>query len=277
MKYSSRSNNFSRLTKILGLILCAYSVNAYAQNIDLENMHVSAISSDAMSMVATRQAKQALPGAPAMATTMAAGQNNALQLPVDAASIETGAANGAITAAVADGVTTSLALSSGAIEMNPLISTSPLGLVAITGMKIGLAKYAETLPEDDKRLTLKTSSALWGGAAVNNMMVLFAAPPPLPLIAGVLMGIATWVHMDTQYQENDKLAAARAAQTLANAEKEKQLDTAQAATATADAEETQAAQSQAAPAATIVTAEAQVASSMEAAPSLAQEFGSSGE
>lgn len=115
----------------------------------------------------------------------------------------------AITAAIADGVTTNLALSAGAVEANPLIFTSPLGLVALTGMKIGLVKYAATLPEPEKRLTLKSTSALWGGAAANNLMVLFAAPPPFPIIAGLVMGIATWMNMGRRYEKEDQLLAAR--------------------------------------------------------------------
>lgn len=115
----------------------------------------------------------------------------------------------AIAAAVADGVTTGLALSAGAVEMNPIIAPTPLGLVAMTGMKIGLVKYAETLPQDEKRLAIKSSSAAWGGAAVNNLMVLMAAPPPVPLIAGLIMGFITWKHMGDQYEKDDQLIASR--------------------------------------------------------------------
>ncbi|RJG02028.1 hypothetical protein [Noviherbaspirillum sedimenti] len=120
-------------------------------------------------------------------------------------------ADNAITAALADGLTTGVALTAGgAIEMNPLLS-SPLGLVAMTGLKIGLIKFAETLPEEEKRTAMKAGSAVWGGAAVNNLMVLFAAPGPWSIFAGIMMGIATWMHMDGQYQEQDRLAALRAA------------------------------------------------------------------
>lgn len=118
--------------------------------------------------------------------------------------------NRAMASAVADGVTTGLALSAGAIETNPLIATSPVGLVALTGAKLGLVKYADTMSQEDKRLTLKSTSAVWGGAAVNNVMVLLAAPPPFPLLAGLIMGIATWTHMGSEYEKEDLLAAARA-------------------------------------------------------------------
>lgn len=116
--------------------------------------------------------------------------------------------NTALAAAVADGLTTSLALSAGAVESNTAISTSPMGLIALTGLKIGLIKYSENFSEPEKRLTLKSTSAIWGGATVNNIAVYLAAPPPLPIIAGLLMGIATWITMSNHYEEADTLLAA---------------------------------------------------------------------
>jgi hypothetical protein len=124
--------------------------------------------------------------------------------------LEHKAVKDARTAAVADGVTTALALSSGAMEMNPLVSTSPLGLIALTGAKIGLVNFAKTLPEQDKRMVLKTSTALWSGAAVNNLMVLMAAPTPLAVVAGVLVGVLSWRHSSNRYEEADRALAAHA-------------------------------------------------------------------
>lgn len=118
--------------------------------------------------------------------------------------------NTAIRAAVADGITTGLALSAGALETNPLISTTPLGLLALTGAKIALVKYAETLPEQEKRMVVKLSSSLWGGAAVNNLLVLLAAPTPLSLLAGLLMGFYTWRQTGEAYEAADRAIAARA-------------------------------------------------------------------
>lgn len=68
--------------------------------------------------------------------------------------------NTAMAAAIADGLTTSIALSSGAVEYNSAIPTSPLGLVALTGLKIGLIKYSESFTEPEKRLTIKSTSAI---------------------------------------------------------------------------------------------------------------------
>jgi hypothetical protein len=115
----------------------------------------------------------------------------------------------AMHAAVADGVSTSLALSAGAVETNGLIATSPIGLVALTGAKIGLVKFAGRLPEDEKRLVIKTSSSVWGGAAVNNLMVLMAAPTPLAIAAGVVAGVLWWRHSERVYERADRDIAAR--------------------------------------------------------------------
>lgn len=111
-------------------------------------------------------------------------------------------------AAVADGISTALALSAGAMEMNPLISTSPLGLIALTGAKIGLVNFAKTLPENDKRTVLKTTSAIWGGAAVNNLLVLMSAPAPLAVVAGVVAGVLAWRHTSKRYKAADRALAA---------------------------------------------------------------------
>lgn len=116
-------------------------------------------------------------------------------------------ADTATAAAIADGLTTGLALGAGAIETNPLIATNPIGLVAMTGLKIGLVQYADTLPTEDKRAVMKTSSAVWGGAAANNLLVLLAAPTPLSIVAGLVAGVMIWNHMDEKYQEEDRILA----------------------------------------------------------------------
>lgn len=115
----------------------------------------------------------------------------------------------AMQAAVADGVTTGLALSAGALEMNPLISTSPAGLLVLTGAKIGLVKYADRLPEDEKRALIKTSGSLWTGAAINNLMVLLSAPPPVAIAAGVMAGVLWWRHSTRVVEGVDREIAAR--------------------------------------------------------------------
>lgn len=115
----------------------------------------------------------------------------------------------AMGAAVADGLSTGLALSSGALEMNPLAPTSPVGLIALTGAKIGLVTYADRLPEDEKRMLIKSSSSLWTGAAVNNLMVLLSAPSPVAIAAGLVAGVLWWQHSARVYERADREIAAR--------------------------------------------------------------------
>lgn len=115
----------------------------------------------------------------------------------------------AMGAAVADGLTTGLALSAGALEMNPLVPTSPAGLIVLTGAKIALVKYAERLPQDEKRMLIKSSGSLWTGAAVNNLMVLLSTPTPVALAAGVVAGVLWWQHGTRVYERADREIAAR--------------------------------------------------------------------
>lgn len=115
----------------------------------------------------------------------------------------------AVQAAVADGVTTGLAISAGALEMNPLVSTSPAGLLALTGAKIALVNYADRLPEDEKRMVIKTSSSLWTGAAVNNLMVLLSVPSPAAIAVGMVAGVLWWQHSSRVYERADREIAAR--------------------------------------------------------------------
>lgn len=115
--------------------------------------------------------------------------------------------NTAVAAALADGITTKLALAAGGIETNASAAGFPLGLIGLTGAKILLVKYAETLPEENKRLVIKTSSAAWGGAAVNNLLIMLAVSPPVSLVAGIITGIMAWRHTTDQYATQDRLAA----------------------------------------------------------------------
>jgi hypothetical protein len=122
----------------------------------------------------------------------------------------------AMGAAVADGVSTGFALASGAVEANPLVSPTPLGLLALTGVKVAVVNYANRLPEDQKRTALKTSTAVWGGAAVNNLLVLAAVSPPFPIIAGLVMGYLGWRQMSQRYEEYDRVVALQAKQHSVN-------------------------------------------------------------
>ena len=116
----------------------------------------------------------------------------------------------AMHAAMADGITTGFALSAGALEMNPLVPTSPAGLIVLTGAKLGLVKLADELPEDEKRMVIKSSGAVWTGAAVNNLMVLLSTPTPIAIAAGVVAGVLWWRHSNRVYERADREIGARA-------------------------------------------------------------------
>jgi hypothetical protein len=149
-------------------------------------------------------ARAATPAAAAPVTTAEA---IASAIDADAPPERASISNNAIAAAVADGVSTKLALAAGGIESNALVAGFPMGLVALTGAKILIVKYAETLPEADKRVVVKAASATWGGAAFNNLLVMLAAPPPLAIAAGIVVAIITWRHTASQYDNQDRLAA----------------------------------------------------------------------
>jgi len=97
-------------------------------------------------------------------------------------------------AAWADGISTVLAVSNGAIERNPLIGTSPASLLAVTGAKLGLVQWVERseLAPEKRQRTLKALSAMWGGASINNLFILMSAQPAVALLAGVAGGWWLW-------------------------------------------------------------------------------------
>lgn len=95
-------------------------------------------------------------------------------------------------AAVLDSLSTHLAVSAGGVETNPLVTPTPVGLLALIGFKLGLIQYADTLPEDKKQRFNQTSSAFWGGASVNNLLVAASAHPLVAVGAGILSGSYLW-------------------------------------------------------------------------------------
>lgn len=104
------------------------------------------------------------------------------------------AADTARTVAVADGLSTYLALSAGAQELNPMANGSPGGLLVLTGLKFGLVQVLESsnMPEEKKRGVLRTLSAMWGAASVNNLLIAGAVNPPAALALGIISGVWWW-------------------------------------------------------------------------------------
>jgi hypothetical protein len=94
--------------------------------------------------------------------------------------------------AVADSLSTHIALGAGAVEKNALINTSPAGLIALTVIKLGVLEYADRLPENERALALKLSAALWAGISVNNLMVAAAVGGAAPFVVGAAVGYVVW-------------------------------------------------------------------------------------
>lgn len=97
-------------------------------------------------------------------------------------------------AAWADGLSTVLALSQGAVERNPLIGSSPAGLLAVTGVKLGLVEWVDRsgMTAEQRHSMLSALAALWGGASINNLLVLLSAQPAVAVLAGVAGGLWMW-------------------------------------------------------------------------------------
>lgn len=86
-------------------------------------------------------------------------------------------------AAIADGVSTLVALSNGMVEMNPIIGNNPVNVIGITVLKYTIADRIE-----DKK-ALKIMTAVWGGAAVSNTLILLTNTNPVGFIGGILFGL----------------------------------------------------------------------------------------
>lgn len=106
----------------------------------------------------------------------------------------------AVLAGIGDSVSTHLALSSGlGAEANPLVNTSPAGLIALAGAKWGLVKLVEgneSMTLDQKKTTLNLLTSAWTGVSVNNLLIALGASGPAAL-AG-LAGSALWTYAYTQ-------------------------------------------------------------------------------
>ncbi len=102
----------------------------------------------------------------------------------------------AATSALADGVSTLGVLSAGGVEMNPIMPSSPIGIALMTAAKMGLANWAETLPDQQRAEILRSMNATFGGAAVNNLLVLITAGNPIALVGGLAAGIIFWQDTD---------------------------------------------------------------------------------
>lgn len=110
-----------------------------------------------------------------------------------------GIATSAHVAAAMDSVTTAVGLSGGAVELNPLLgsSPSPLALVGLAALKMAyvdnLAKSDET-SDQQKVQNLCTASAVMGAASYNTLAVIAGGVGALPVVLALTA---------SRYQFND--------------------------------------------------------------------------
>lgn len=89
--------------------------------------------------------------------------------------------------ALADGITTKFALSTGAgIEGNWLAPTSITGIMLATAIKLAFTQYAgELLGIRRAYFALVLCIAIWGAAAANNIFIIMNAPAISSLLASL--------------------------------------------------------------------------------------------
>ena len=107
-------------------------------------------------------------------------------------------------AAVGDGVSTAVALSSGAVETNNLISTSPVGLIGLTVAKVAMPRLMRDAEPETRKKALVMTTSVWGGLTINNLLIAAFHSTPIGLAGGAVMAVWAWNH------EADKIDAEQA-------------------------------------------------------------------
>lgn len=114
------------------------------------------------------------------------------------------------TMAIGDSLSTGLGLAAGAAEANPLVNTSPLGLVALAGMKLLMLNHIDQYP-DERRVPLQRKmSSFWGGLSANNLLLAAGATGGLAVPAGILAGYL--IYNSEKFEQAEAQALAKAEQ-----------------------------------------------------------------
>ena len=92
-----------------------------------------------------------------------------------------------------DSVSTYLALQTPAVhEGNPLISTSPAGLVGLAVTKVLMLELFDAkLSPAEKRVIFPVVSAIYASATFNNLLLAASATNPVAIIGGIAAGLFT--------------------------------------------------------------------------------------
>lgn len=93
-------------------------------------------------------------------------------------------------AAATDILTTTVALSQGGYDLNPIIGTNQAMLIPMTIFKFYIINRVATSDDPDhvKKNNLNFITSLWGGAVINNFLVLVGVTSPASLMIGAVSG-----------------------------------------------------------------------------------------
>jgi hypothetical protein len=118
--------------------------------------------------------------------------------------------NAAKVSALADSLTTYGVIASGGAEVNPLIGTTPVGLLALVGAKLGMIEYVNNLPPAEREEGLDTLASIWGGVSANNLAVLLFHSSPIGMLIGGITSSVIWQNRTEQRRDDEQAQALRA-------------------------------------------------------------------
>ena len=100
------------------------------------------------------------------------------------------AKNRALLSSVTDILTTAVAFTQGARDLNPIIGTNSAMLIPVGAFKFYLIDRVASSNDTDegKKNKLNFITAVWGGASINNLLVLAGVASPATLIIGAVSG-----------------------------------------------------------------------------------------
>ncbi len=119
--------------------------------------------------------------------------------------------------ALADSLTTYGTIASGGVEVNPLIGTTPAGLLGLVGAKLGVIEYVKNLPPAEREEGLDTLSSIWGGVSANNIAVFLFHSSPIGILIGGISGVMIWQNR-IEERRNEELAQTLLPPTQGNAQ-----------------------------------------------------------
>ena len=106
-------------------------------------------------------------------------------------------------ASATDILTTTVVLSQGGYDLNPIIGTNQAMLIPMTIFKFYIINRVASSGDSDyiKKNNLNLITSLWGGASINNFLVLVGVTSPASLIIGAVSGYMIY---DTLSEKVDK-------------------------------------------------------------------------